>query len=122
VWTIVRDFNGLGKYVPAVTNSTLQGSGPGAVRTLTTQDGGQMAERLESLDDDARVLTYSMVGASPFKGYLSTMRVQEIDANRCEFAWSSTFTPQGMSEAEAKARLEGFYRLACDGLKQLFGQ
>jgi hypothetical protein len=122
VWKIISDFNGLPKFVPAIVNSTMEGSGVGAVRTLTLGDGGQTVEQLEGLDEQARSLSYSIVNSPlPLENYLSTMQVRELGGNKCEVVWSSTFKPKGASEAEAKKIVEGVYSLGFDGLKKMFG-
>lgn len=120
VWAVVRDFNGLGKFVALVERSVQQGDGAGAIRTLTLPGGATTTERLDVLDDLARTLTYSIVGASPFSDYSSTMSVHAVGSAECEFEWSATFETQGVSAEEAVARLEGFYGLGCSGLRQLF--
>lgn len=120
VWAIVSDFNGLGKFVPLVEKSVQQGNGVGAIRTLTLPGNATTKERLDVLDEQARTLTYSIVGASPFSEYSSTMSVRSVGPTECEFEWSATFEPQGMSAEEAVARLEGFCGLGCSGLRQLF--
>jgi len=120
VWQTVRDFNGLGKYVAAVTQSTQEGAGIGAVRTLTLAGDNQVVEKLESLDEETRALRYSMVSPSPFLGYLSTMQVRPTGNGQSEFSWSSTFVPQGIAAAEAKAQMEGLYTMGGRGLQAIY--
>jgi len=120
VWQTIRDFNAAPRYIAAIANSVMQGSGVGAVRTLTLQDGAQVVERLESLDHQARTLSYSIASAPlPLAHYVSTMRVQDLGGGRCELRWSPTFEPQGVTEAEAKQLVEGIYTMGFDGLKRL---
>ena len=119
VWQTVRDFNGLGQYVAAISQSTQEGAGIGAVRTLTLTDGNQIVEKLESLHEETQTLTYSITSPSPFLGYLSTMQVRPAGNGHAEFTWSSTFVPQGLSAAEAKAQMEGLYALGGAGLQKL---
>ena len=122
VWRNISDFNGAGKYIDLITNSTMEGSGVGAVRTLTLQDGGRIVERLESLDESARVLRYSIVDSPlPIDEYVSTIEVRDLGGNRCELAWSSVFQPKGASEAEGRQIIEGIYSVGIDGLKKLHG-
>ena len=122
VWKIISDFNGLPKFVAAVVNSTMEGSGIGAVRTLTLGDGGQILEKLESLDEPAQSLTYSIVTSPlPLENYLATVQVKDLGGNQCEIVWSSTFDPKGAPEAEAKKVVEGVYSLGFDGLKKMYG-
>ena len=122
VWKIISDFNGLPKFVAAIVNSTMEGSGIGAVRTLTLGDGGQILEKLEGLDEQAQSLTYSIVNSPlPLENYLATVQVKDLGENQCEIVWSSTFDPKGAPEAEAKKVVEGVYSLGFDGLKKMYG-
>lgn len=123
VWETVRDFNGLPKWIAPIAKSALEGSGVGAVRTLTLGDGAQVTERLESFDEGQRALSYRILSAPlPLGNYVATMQVRELGPGRCEVAWSSTFDPKGASEAEAKAIVEGIYAAGFAGLGQLHGE
>lgn len=121
VWRIVSDFNGLPKFVSAIINSTVEGSGVGAFRTLTLQDGGPpIVERLERLDEETRTLSYSILHSPlPVEDYVATTQVKELSKNQCELTWSSTFEPKGAPEAEAVRIIENIYAAAFEGLKKL---
>jgi hypothetical protein len=123
VWKTISDFNGLPKFVAAITHSSTEGSGVGAVRTLTLAGGGApIVEKLESWDPKTRTLSYSIVkGPLPLEKYLSTMEVRDLGKDKCELKWSSTFESKGVSEAEAKKIVEGFYSAGFEGLKKLYG-
>jgi len=123
VWKAIRDFNGLPKFVSAIIDSKTEGSGVGAVRTLTLQDGGPpIVERLESQDDQTRSLSYSIVKSPlPLDSYLASVEVRDLGENRCEVIWSSSFEPKGATEEEAKKIVEGVYSAAFEGLKELYG-
>lgn len=85
VWRVVRDFDGLPAWHPAIETSEIEAGPaagePGAVRRLTMPDGGVVRERLVRLDDGERGYTYDIV-ASPFpiRSYRSTIRVAPITA------------------------------------------
>ncbi|MBI4776265.1 MAG: SRPBCC family protein [Deltaproteobacteria bacterium] len=122
VWKTISDFNGLPKFVAAIVKSTMQGSGVGALRTLTLGDGGQIVEKLESLDPKTQSLTYSIVKSPlPLEKYLATVQVRDLGGDKCEVVWSSTFVPKGAPEAEAKKIVEGVYSLGFEGLKKMYG-
>lgn len=123
VWQIISDFNGLPKFVAAITHSSTEGSGVGAVRTLTLAGGGPpVVEKLERWDAKARTLSYSIVKSGlPVENYLSTMEIRDLGKNQCELKWSSTFEPKGVPEAEAKKIVEGVYTAGFEGLKKLYG-
>src|SRR5690606_22153429 len=55
VWEVVRDFNGLPEWHPAIERSEIEGGGAadsvGSVRRLQLSGGGVVRERLVALDD-----------------------------------------------------------------------
>ena len=123
VWNTIGDFNGLPKFVTAITKSAVEGSGVGAVRNLKLQDSDTpIIERLERLDEKARTLSYSIIKSPlPLADYISTMEVRSLDEKRCELTWWSTFEPRGIPEAEALKIVEGIYSMGFDGLKEIYG-
>ncbi|MFB7555896.1 SRPBCC family protein [Streptomyces brevispora] len=77
------------------------------MRTLTNEEGGVIVERLESFDESARSYVYSIVQAPfPVTGYRSTLKVIDQGAEGSRVPWSGTFTPDGVSDAEATALFE----------------
>ena len=121
-WKTISDFNGLPKFISAIATSTMEGSGVGAVRTLTLQDGGQIVEKLESCDESALTLSYSIVKSPlPLENYLAIMKLKDLGGGKCELSWSSTFDPKGAPAEEAQGVVTGVYTAGFDGLKQLYG-
>jgi len=121
VWNLVSDFNELDKFVEAVTDCTTEGTGIGAVRTLTLADGGVVKEKLESLDSDQRLLRYSIIESPmPIENYNGIMQVKKIENGKSEFTWSSTFDARDGTEQEMEEALVGLYKLGVEGLKQRF--
>ncbi|MFF3934888.1 SRPBCC family protein [Streptomyces phaeofaciens] len=115
VWQLIGGFGSLPDWLPYITES-VPGEG-GRLRTLTNAEGGVIVERLEAFDETARGYTYSITKAPfPVTGYRSTLQVVDrgVDGSRVE--WSGTFTPDGVTDAEATALFEGIYR---DGLAAL---
>ncbi len=122
VWKTISDFNGAGTYIGGIANSTMEGEGVGAVRTITMKNGGQVRERLESFDPQTCTLSYAIIGGViPLENYLSTMEVKDLGDGQSTLAWSSTFEPKGVSEEEAKTLVEGIYNAGFKGLKRLYG-
>ncbi|CAM5456193.1 SRPBCC family protein [Streptomyces hirsutus] len=117
VWQLIGGFGSLPDWLPYIPESEL--SEGGRVRRLTNQDGGVIIERLQAFDHDARSYSYAIEQAPfPVTGYLSTLRVHAVPgsphASRIE--WSGTFTPVGVSDAEAEDLFHGIYT---DGLAAL---
>ena len=122
LWQAVGDFNGWSSFIEVVVKSEMRGTGVGAVRAFTLADGAVVEEKLESFDDDNCALSYSIVsGPLPVKNYLATIAVNHIDDDNCRVDWSSTFEPDGVSEEEAVAAIEGIYSANFEGLQKLFG-
>jgi hypothetical protein len=99
VWKLVRDFNGLPKWHPAIATSEIEGGLPadrvGCVRRFTRKsDGGLLREKLLSLADDTRTLTYSiLVSPMPVANYLAGMRFTPVTlgGNRTFAEWWAVF-------------------------------
>lgn len=122
VWALFRDFGGVDRYARGVERCELEGSGIGAVRTVVMAGGLQLRERLESLDDVARRLQYSIVGESPLPAddYLSTVEVLEEDGG-CRVEWSGTFAPRGATAEQVAKIIESVYRGGIAGIRKALG-
>ncbi|MBG0850477.1 SRPBCC family protein [Streptomyces spinoverrucosus] len=117
VWQLIGGFGSLPDWLPYIPASEL--SEGGRVRTLTNEDGGTIVERLQAFDQETRSYSYAIEQAPfPVTGYLSTLTVHAVpgrpDASRVE--WSGSFTPVGVSDAEAEDLFHGIYT---DGLAAL---
>jgi NADPH2:quinone reductase len=119
VWQTLRDFGGLNKWAPGIAGLSLQGAGVGAVRTLTYQDGARVVERLESLNDASRLLSYTILESTlPLEGYVASLTVRDLGGAGCEVEWFSTFGAKGAAEQEVSRMLEVGYRKALSGLQK----
>lgn len=106
VWQLAREFNGLPGWMPAVAGSTLTTGAEGqvgAVRHLTLADGGEFDEELLALDNEARTLTYRIVGENPFgvRRYVATLRLAPLTMTGQTFVeWWSEYDADAGQEAE----------------------
>jgi hypothetical protein len=122
VWKVVGDFGGLLKSMGLPVE--VEGpDGVGQTRKIAMGPGDPTVERLESLDDGAKRLQYSIVsGPLPVQNYLSTMQLSEAGTGRTKLEWSSTFEPgEGLSEDDAKGIIAGIYKGGIGGLQGVFG-
>lgn len=95
VWAVVRDFDGLARWHPAISSSELEtpGHSVGVVRRLTLGDGGQVREVLTALDDRSRTVVYEIL-TSPFpvRLYRATIRVAPVTSTGESFVeWGVVF-------------------------------
>ena len=136
VWSLVRDFNGLDRWVAAVQSSEIEGSAPadqvGCVRHLTLADGGEIRERLVDLDDGQRRYTYDIL-ESPFavRRYRATIRVAPVtdrltgasaDTPRSFVEWWTDYDCEAADEVELdKTFARGVFGGGLAGLRGHFG-
>jgi len=111
VWAIVGQFDTLGQWLPPVASCDTVGTGIGAVRTITMQDGASVQERLDAHDDKQRTQTYSMIdtGPLPLVDYQSTIAVNAEPDGQSTMTWSSTFGVSGAPETEVAEMVESLY-------------
>jgi len=97
VWSLVRDFNGLPKWAPAVARSKIEdgldSDVVGCVRSFHTRDGGHVRERLLALDDANYTFTYNFEKpAFPVGNYVATLRLYPVTQTDQTFAeWEANF-------------------------------
>jgi hypothetical protein len=103
-----------------VASGTREGSGPGAVRTVRTAQGGEFREQLVGVDEGGRTLRYSIIqGPRPVEDHLSTIRVREAGEGRCEVEWACTFRAVGVPDEEMQRIYEQVYDLGLGELKKV---
>ena len=127
VWKVVRDYNGLPNWSPAIVKSRIEDGGAAdrisTVRALEFADGGKLREVLLALSDTEYSVTYAIIESElPITNYRSTIQLQPItDGDRTYITWSGEFDPIGDSAAEMKQQLEqNIYQAGFDALKQRF--
>lgn len=97
VWKIVRDFNGLPNWHPAIARSEIEGgsssSEVGCIRSFYLTDGAHVREQLLALSDADHSLSYSFVKpAFTVKNYVAGIRLLPItDGGRTFAEWTATF-------------------------------
>jgi len=124
VWELIGGFNALAKWHPLVEKSEIKEDDDGktTIRCLTLVGGGSIVERLETLYEDARLYSYSILEAPlPVAGYQSTIRVSDAEGGGCTVEWSSDFEAAGADPGEAVAAVEGVYKAGLDNLRKMFG-
>lgn len=107
VWALLADFGDIG-WIPMAENVVLDGEGVGMRRLIPAGDGDPIAEALLGLDDDGRVLTYSIENPPfPVSSYVAVCTVSGT-ADGATIEWVVTFDPTG-EEADAAAAIEAIY-------------
>jgi uncharacterized protein YndB with AHSA1/START domain len=116
-WTAIRATGGLDRWFPVIATCHVEGEGVGAIRTLGLAQGGEMKDRVEEIDDDARRFRYSRVHHPlPATTYKGTVVVRDVAGGKAEVTWSVEIDV----EAEARDEVVAFIRAALsDGIAGL---
>lgn len=99
VWSVMRDFNGLPIWHPAIKDSMIEdgldADVVGCVRAFHLQDGALVRERLLAMDDQHYSFSYAFekdAPAFPVDNYVATVRLYPVtngDRTFCE--WEAVF-------------------------------
>jgi hypothetical protein len=120
VWALVGGFNDLPKWLPLIAKS--EPSEGGRLRHLTTADGGEIVERLQTFDNVARTYSYT-IEESPFpvSAYLATLQVEALTDESAKVTWSGVFTPvEGVTDAAVEELFAGVYKGGVEALRANF--
>lgn len=97
VYDVVRDAYRMDTWHPGIPRCERQGD----VRILTLGGGTVLHERMDVVDDAARVHRYTIVDAPvPLLDYHAELRVREVGPKRCVVEWSATWrSPEDQAAA-----------------------
>ena len=127
-WSVLRDFNGLPNWHPAIAESRIEGGEPadkiGCVRDFSLRNGDRIREKLLGLSDFDMCCTYSILD-SPMgvENYVATLRLTPVtDGDKTFLEWSADFDCAPELEAELVAGIGGnVFQGGFDALKRAFG-
>jgi len=129
VWSIVRDFNGLPRWMPAVADSRIEGGQPadkvGCIRNFNMRNGGNIREQLLSLSDYEYTCSYAIL-ESPMgvRGYTATLKLTPVtDGDRTFAEWTAEFDCDPAREQELVDQIgTGVFQAGFDSLKRQAGR
>jgi uncharacterized protein YndB with AHSA1/START domain len=120
LWEMIGGFNALPDWHPAVEKSELEEEG--SVRRLSLAGGGTIIEKLEKIDDNEHLYSYTIIDSPlPVANYASTIRIKDDGSGNSTVEWSSEFSPKDVPENDAVEVIEGIYQAGFDNLKKMFG-
>lgn len=129
VWALVRDFDGLPAWHPAIEASEIEEGTNlmvGAVRKLSLGGGNVVRERLVAIDDVDRSYTYEFTDPGPFpvRSYRSTIRVAPVsDTGEAFVEWSSWFDTDAADEPGLTRQYsDGVYAAGIASLRSKFSR
>ena len=129
VWSVVRDFNGMGGWTSFVSESRIEQNEPsdkiGCIRNFTLKEGGKIRERLLALSDYDLSFTYEIVESGMgVENYVATLKLSPItDGDRCFAEWTAEFDCSPEREAELVNHVgKNVFLAALTSLKVRFGR
>ncbi|MDY7567362.1 SRPBCC family protein [Pseudomonas sp. RTC3] len=94
VWGIVGNFAGFPAFIPALDACEMTGSGVRSIRKKLFKDGNVVVEQLNSRDDDARYMTWSLIYTTlPIGNLWASMTVAEQGDDQCRATWTIVGEP-----------------------------
>jgi hypothetical protein len=129
VWSHVRDFNGLPRWMPPVADSRIEGGQPsdkvGCIRNFNMKGGGNIREQLLSLSDYDYTCSYSIL-ESPMgvANYTATLKLTPVtDGDRTFAEWTAEFDCPPAREQELVDQIgKGVFQAGFDSLKRQVGR
>jgi Polyketide cyclase / dehydrase and lipid transport len=127
VWEYVRDFNGLPKWFPGVTDSHIEAGAAvnqeGCIRNFGLEGGPRIREQLLMLSDQNHVCNYKMIECPlPIANYVATLRLSSSDGIGTLAEITSQFDSPPAQEKEMVGLLTTTYNGAFELLKKHFGK
>lgn len=132
VWGKISQFGDLGAWLPPVKKTEIvegKDNTPGAVRLLTTQDGGTVTEKLLKYSAKKRMMQYAITGGVlPVSDYTATITVKPGAGKDTSLViWHAHFkrkdhsdTPKtGEDDETASKTIHAIFRAGLDNLKKI---
>lgn len=128
VWALIGDFCAIEKWHPLIERCSVSRRSDDdgkivVVRSMVAAGGlGTIIEVQTDRDEKAMRYSYDFVaGPLPVKTYHATISVHPNGEN-ATVVWTATFDAAGMSDAEAKADIEGVYQQGLGGIAKEVGR
>jgi len=125
VWNIVRDFNDMPSWHPAIARSMIEGGRPsdaiGCIRNFYLQDNTNIREQLLMLSDFDFHFSYSILEAGlDLKNYVAEMKLTPVtDGNRTFAEWKAEFDTAPGNEVEMASLVsQNVFQAGFDALKE----
>jgi hypothetical protein len=118
VWAIVGKFGGT--WHPLIASVRLTGQGVGQLRTIELVDGKQIIERLEVMDNSARLYRYTNVSGLGVVDYQGILQVKPAAAGS-EVEWRVKYLADNQPTLVIKIIHETLMKTGFEALKKRFG-
>ena len=123
VWAEIGQFTSLNDWYPGIARLDIGGEGVGATRSAFLENGAQIVEQLQSVDQQERRYSYSMLsGPLPVANYQASLEAQEAkDGVGCDVVWSAEFDANGAPKLPVIDAVNGIFWAGLENLETQFG-
>lgn len=119
VWNAIRNLDRLDVWFPFIQTCRLEGSGPGALRYMTTVDGGEITDSIEEIDDGNRRLVYLRpISPFPVSDYRGTVEVFTSYDGLAVVVWTIDFESKPDDAASVAEVVHVAIREGMDGMEK----
>jgi hypothetical protein len=129
VWAAIGNFQDMSWHPAIAKTEGNGGSDPGATRTLTTQDGGKINEKLSKYDAAGHSFSYEITEVDPkvlpVSNYSATLSVKD-DGAKSTVEWKGAYyrsyvnndPPPDQNDEAAVRAVTGVYKAGLEALKK----
>lgn len=112
VWKKLIDFGGTEKFVPDLIEKVLvEGNGIGAVRTIYLKGGGEILEKLTSIDQIRLKMKFIILSTPmPVLNYEGVFTINSQGNNKCTVIFESNYEVQAVQEEEMYSVIKNFQK------------
>lgn len=117
VWSAIRGIGGLERWFPIIATCRVNGAGVGAIRIMTLNDGAEIKDRIDEINDTARRFRYTRTESPfPVNRYLGTVEVRD-DNCKTTLSWTLELDISPEVRDELTSLLTGALSDGIDGLE-----
>ena len=119
VWQAIRGIDRLDVWFPLLASCRVEGQGVGAVRYMTTIDGGEIVDVIESIDDVERRLVYRRPQSPfPVSAYRGTVEVFASFDGQAVVVWTIDFESEAEVAESVAAIVEEAIGAGIEGMER----
>jgi hypothetical protein len=110
IWQKLIEFGGTEKFVPELIESVdIEGKGIGSLRTIHIKGGGEIIERLTSINTDKMEMKFIIISTPmPIENYEGIFTVTNIDDITCSVLFESIYDVLPEQKAEMYNAIKNF--------------
>ena len=122
LWNIVGRFEGFDAFIPALTHIELTGAGVGALRTKFFRDGNCVVEQLNSRDEQAMHMTWTLIyNTLGIARLWAAIHVEALGQEHSRVTWTTIAEPIDVTQRGFEAFVQAFTNSALENVQRLLG-